>query len=211
MFLFKDSVSVAGVINVTCRGPAITAAVCLFPEYSGPSSAEESDEAEMRDEAEGSEMLRFKRRSILARPRGGVEAGNEVDDRKGVDGRVSVIERLRSFEGGVGGVDTHVGGVMTNGEAGGDDSPDSGGSVVEFSASPREMACPASERVLWEEIVDNGVQTGEAKMDGRWTKPHVWLRSSVRGQAEYLLSIGLSPTCSLYFVLRERSEGSLGR
>jgi hypothetical protein len=95
-----------------------------------------------------------------------------------------VIERLRSFDGGVGGVDTHVGG--TSSEAGGDEG--TVGAVVESSASLREMACPSSERGLWEDMVDDGVQTGEAVMDGRGRKPHVvifrGLHSSIGDQAE---------------------------
>jgi hypothetical protein len=57
-----------------------------------------------------------------------------------------VIERLRGFEGGVGGVDIHVGGVVNTTEATGDDSMEGAvGAVVESLASLREMACPSSE------------------------------------------------------------------
>ena len=177
-FLFEGAwlLSVPDVIVVTFRGLVITAGVRSFAPYSGRIyAAEESDEARERGDTEGmegTEAQRFRRRSVSAKTCG-VEVGNEADGGNGENGRVRVIERLTCFEGGVGGVATHVGGASTSNEATGDDSMEGDeGDAMDSSVSPRDMACPSSERGLWEDTVDDGVHTGEAVTDGRGRKPH---------------------------------------
>jgi hypothetical protein len=124
---------------------------------------------------EGTEARRFRRRSVSAKTCG-VEIGKEADGGNGPNGRVRVIDRLTCFEGGVGGVATHVGGASTSDEATGDTSMegDEGDAMDSLgSVSPRDIACPSSERGLWEDTVDDGVHTGEAVMDGRGRNLHV--------------------------------------
>ena len=124
VLLFEEAshLSVPDVMVVTGRGPAIPAGVRSFVQYSGRKcSTEQSDEAWECDDTEGTEAQRFRRRPGSVKTCG-AEAGNEADGGNGINGRVRVIERLRSFEGGVGGVDTHVGGASTSSEATGDDS-----------------------------------------------------------------------------------------
>jgi hypothetical protein len=76
---------------------------------------------------------------------------------------------------------------VTSGKATGGDCPAAENEVAS-SALSREIACPSSERGLWEDMVDVGVHTGEAVMDGRGRKPHVamfrGLLSAVGNQAE---------------------------
>ena len=175
VFLFEGVFLLFDVINVTCRGLAITADACWFVLYSGRfSSAEEQDVARGRGDIKGIEARRFKRRLVSTNTCGDVEAGNEADCGNGVDGRVRVTERFRGPEGGVGGVDIQVGGAVTSDEACDCDCQESAvAATVDSSASVIEMACPSSERGLCEDMVDVGVQTGEAVMDGRGRKPHV--------------------------------------
>lgn len=78
------------------------------------------------------------------------------------------------------------------------------------SVSPRDMACPSSERGLGKDIVDDCVKMGEAAMDGRGRKPHV---ATFRGLISYILAGQLDfeqlllVELSLWvFILRERRD-----